>query len=364
MSRALHEVRHGRLMAALAGEGCDAVVVWGNAWQGDYLRYATDFAAIEGDAIAVAMADGAIRLFVDNPAEAERAAADCPWLEARWGPSPVALAIEHLEGLRDLALAAAPAITLPRALAGRGMADATAAMDALLMAKAPEEIAAVRRAAVLADGGYRAFMAASRPGRPEYEVVADVEAFFRAEGCPDNFMLLGSGGTEMRGMHPAGERRLQPGDLVTTELTPCVDGYYAQICRTLVIGEPSPAQLDAFDVYIEAAAAGEAVLRAGVTAAAVARAENDVFRAHGLGEYTTSEYTRVRGHCAGLFPDSKPQILEDVDTVFPDGATAIVHPNTYHPIVGYMVLGDMSIVTHEGCEPLATIPRALLPVEG
>ena len=59
--------------------------------------------------------------------------------------------------------------------------------------------------------------------------------------------------------------------------------------------------------------AGIAVVRDGVTAADIARAENDVFRAHGLGEYTTSEYTRVRGHGLGLFVDTKPHILEDVD---------------------------------------------------
>ena len=158
-------------------------------------------------------------------------------------------------------------------------------------------------------------------------------------------MIMGSGGREMRGMHPPGERRLMAGDLVTTELTPCVDGYYAQICRTLVLGEPSAAQLSAFDVYIEAVEAGYAVLRAGVTASAVARAENDVFRRHGLEKYTTSEYTRVRGHGCGLFVDNKPHILEDVDTVLGPGATLIVHPNIYHPEVGYMVLGDTVVVT-------------------
>ena len=63
------------------------------------------------------------------------------------------------------------------------------------------------------------------------------------------------------------ERRLMGGDLATTELTPCVDGYYAQIRRTLVLGEPSAAQLSAFGVYIEAVEAGYAVLRAGVTRA-------------------------------------------------------------------------------------------------
>ena len=82
-------------------------------------------------------------------------------------------------------------------------------------------------------------------------------------------------------------------------------------------------------------------MRDGVTAADIARAENDVFRRHGLGEYTTSEYTRVRGHGLRLFVDTKPHILEDVTTRIDAGMTLIVHPNTYHPLVGYLVLGDI-----------------------
>jgi Xaa-Pro aminopeptidase len=108
--------------------------------------------------------------------------------------------------------------------------------------------------------------------------------------------------------------------------------------------------------------AGIAVVRDGVTAADIARAENDVFRAHGLGEYTTSEYTRVRGHGLGLFVDTKPHILEDVTTRIDAGMTLIVHPNTYHPVVGYMVLGDSLVVTHSGCEVVTATPRELFSV--
>ena len=138
--------------------------------------------------------------------------------------------------------------------------------------------------------------------------------------------------------------------MVTTELTPCVDGYYAQICRTLVVGEANADQKAAHALWRESMEAGIAVVRDGVTAADIARAENDVFRAHGLGEYTTSEYTRVRGHGLGLFVDTKPHILEDVTTRIDAGMTLIVHPNTYHPVVGYMVLGDSVVVTEDGCE--------------
>jgi Xaa-Pro aminopeptidase len=162
-------------------------------------------------------------------------------------------------------------------------------------------------------------------------------------------------------MAPPSGKKLKRGDMVTTELTPCVDGYYAQICRTLVVGGVGAEQKAAHAIWREAMEAVAAV-RDGVTAADIAKAENDIFRRHGLGQYTTSEYTRVRGHGMGLFADSKPHILEDVTTRIDAGMALIVHPNTYHPVVGYMVLGDGVVVTKDGCEVLTQTPRELFGI--
>ena len=235
-------------------------------------------------------------------------------------------------------------------------------VDRLLMHKLPVEIDAIRRAARIADDAYTVFREAVRPGRAQYELVADVEAYLRSRGCPDNFMILGSGGKDVLGMTPPSDRRIAAGDLVTTELTPCVEGYYVQICRTVVVGKASDAQRRAFGVYREALEAGIAAVKPGVTAADVARAENDIFRKYGLGDYVTSKWTRVRGHGLGLFCDSKPHILEDVDTPLLPGMALIVHPNTYHPEVGYLVLGDAVVVTDEGAEVLCKTPRELFEV--
>ena len=175
-------------------------------------------------------------------------------------------------------------------------------------------------------------------------------------------MIIGSGGKDVFGMTPPSERRIAPGDLVTTELTPAVEGYYVQICRTLVAGPATAAQTRAFAIYREALEAGIAAVRPGATAADVARAENDVFRSYGLGDYVTSKYTRVRGHGIGLFCDSKPHILEDVDTELVPGMALIVHPNTYHPEVGYLVLGDAVVVTEH--RRRGAVPHAARAVRG
>jgi Xaa-Pro dipeptidase len=350
-----------RLTDAMGESGLDAMLVYGNAWQGDYLRYTTDFGILEGQALAIVRGDGHITLYVDSPLEADRAALDCPGIEVVLAPDLTGEVDAALDRMRNQSMGAAPQRLLPRRIALRAgelkITDETGFVDRLLMRKLDEEIDAIRRAAKLADEGYEVFMKAVRPGRADYELVAEAEAFFRANGVDDNFQIIGVGGVEVKGMAPPSGKRLKRGDMVTTELTPCVEGYYAQICRTLVVGEANAEQKAAHALWREAMEAGIATVRPGITAADIAKAENDVFRKHGMGQYTTSEFTRVRGHGMGLFADSKPHILEDVTTRIEAGMALIVHPNTYHPVVGYMVLGDGVAVTDTGCEVLTGTPR-------
>ncbi|MFL5064549.1 MAG: M24 family metallopeptidase, partial [Xanthobacteraceae bacterium] len=257
--------RRARLAEAMTDKGLDALVLYGNAWQGDYLRYVTDFGILEGQALAIARRDGEVTLYLDSPLEAERAALECPGVSVVLAPDLVAMVDQALNRLRNQRIGGAPFRLLPRRIAARGkdlnLADETAFLDSLLMAKLDAEIDCLRRAARLADEGYAVFRTAARTGRADYELVAEVEAFYRANGVDDNFQIIGVGGPEVRGMAPPSGRRLKRGDLVTTELTPCVDGYYCQICRTLVMGPPNADQLAAHAVYREAMEAGLAAVR-------------------------------------------------------------------------------------------------------
>ena len=362
----LAEERRQRLQAAMREAGIGHMVLYGNAWQGDYLRYGSDFGILEGHGIALIAVDGAVELFLDSATDAERAEVEVPSARVQFAPDIARAVGARLDRAANARIAAAPRRFVPRWLTETArnfkIDDATAVLDKLLMHKSAGEVAAVRRAAQIADEAYVEFLRAVRPGRRQYEIVADIEAHLRRRGCPDNFMIIGSGGKDVLGMTPPSERRIAAGDLVTTELTPAVEGYFAQICRTLVVGKASEAQRRAFAVFVEALEAGIAAVRPGARAADVAKAENDVFRKHGLGEYTTSQWTRVRGHGMGMFADSKPHILEDVNTVLEPGMTLIVHPNTYHPDAGYIVLGDALVVTETGAEVLCKTPRQLFEV--
>ncbi len=364
----LIQERRDRLHEVMAKEDIDLLAIAGDAWRCDYLRYATGVALLEGHAIAFVERDGGLHLVVESPGEAERFANEQPEMRITCAPSAIAEAERIIAANSKRKVALGPRPSLPNRLAmgpaGASVAATTAMLDKLMLVKTPAELTAYRHASKLADDGYKVFLEGIRIGRPEYQLVADVEAYYRANGCAENFQILGSGGVDMRGMHPPGENTVKAGDLVTTELTPCVEGYYAQICRTAVVGEPTAAQKRVFKIYNDAMEAGIAAVKPGIRAGDIAKAENDVFRKHGLGEYVTSEYTRVRGHGLGLFVDGKPAILEDVDMRIEANMTMVVHPNTYNPEIGYFVHGDSIIVTETGCEVVTRTARELFSVPG
>jgi Xaa-Pro dipeptidase len=350
--------RREQFLDLMAKFGWDVLLLYGHSWRKDYFRSLVNFNFFGPHAVAVLTRSGELSILVSHPWDLE--------ILSKSVDVSVRLAPEFARGLRDLF---SERNNKKTAIAGMELMEArfvdpqtvsaTILVEALRRTKTAEEIEFLRQASLLADIGYQHFVDTIEVGMAEYELVAEVEGFLKERGAEDNFMLIGSGGTEVFGMRPPTDRRFQKGDNVTTELSPQVHGYYAQICRTLVLGEPSENQRRSFSIFREAQQAAEDFLKPGVNIKDVARVQNDVFRREGFGEYTGSKYTRVRGHNLGLHPDENPYVLEDVDCMVEKGMVLIAHPNTYLPLSGYMVFGDTLVVTDHGCLRLGKTEKKL-----
>src|SRR5258705_4459031 len=157
--------RRQRLAQAMAEENVDLLVVYGNAWQSDYLRYATDYGILEGEGLAIVRRDGTTTLFLDSPLEAERAEVETPGIEILYAPAMLADVETLLERAGNSRIGAAPKRLMPQRLASRskdlGIGDCTAMMDRMLMKKLDCEVAAMRAAAYMADEGYEVFRTAA-----------------------------------------------------------------------------------------------------------------------------------------------------------------------------------------------------------
>jgi Xaa-Pro dipeptidase len=366
----LNQNRIGELRKLMNDQGWGAMVLYGHSWRKEFFRCLLNINFTGPHAAVVVLASGEVSALVSNSWDGE--AAGAVW------DGEVRVAPDFEEGLRQrfsgspgmiVAIAGGELMearfveALLRAT-GRNPPSASLAVEELRRVKSPDEIGLIEQACRLADRGYEHFTEVIEVGMKEYELVAEVESFLKSNGAEDNFMLIASGGTEVVGMKPPTDRKFKKGDAVTTELSPQVGGYYAQICRTLVIGEPKAEQIESFRIFAEAQNAGQAFLKPGVDIADVARVQNDVFRKYGYGEYTGPKYTRVRGHGLGLYLDENPHVLEDVHYVVREGMVLIVHPNTYLPLSGYMVFGDTLRVTAQGCVALNTTPKKLFEKEG
>ncbi len=92
-------------------------------------------------------------------------------------------------------------------------------------------------------------------------------------------------------------RKLQAGDLIMIDIHPIVNGYSADICRTVCVGRPSAQQQAAHDLYLKAQQATIAQARAGAVMTELA-----VFCRAGGGEHAgvgavEGEPLRRRIHC-------------------------------------------------------------------
>jgi Xaa-Pro dipeptidase len=361
----LNTDRHRQFVALMAERGWDLLIFYGDTWRKDHFRCLVNVNFSGPQAAALLTRSGEVRALVTDPWDLEPVAACVSGqvslalrLSAGLGTwlAKEKKAVIAVNGLEQME---ARFVQRVREASGSDPVSATADIEEIRRVKTPEELEWIRKAADLADRGYEQFVRVCEPGMTEFELVAEVESFVKANGAEDNFMLVASGGTEVTGMKPPTARKFQPGDSVTTELTPQINGYYAQICRTLVIGEPSAKQLEAYSIFAEAQDAAQELLQPGVDISDVARVQNDVFRKRGYGDYTGPQYTRVRGHNLGLYPDEFPHVLENVHYICKPDMVVIAHPNTYLPLSGYMVFGDTLLVTTDGCVSLSKTAKKL-----
>jgi Xaa-Pro dipeptidase len=224
--------------------------------------------------------------------------------------------------------------------------------------RSPQELDAAEKATWIAERGYAHFLKFARPGLREYELAAELYCCMKELGAEDNFLLL-SASQHNLAVTAAGSRILDVGDIILSEITPCYQGQFAQICRTTVIGEAPQLLRDKYAVLQEAMRAGQAAAVPGASVRAVTQAMDDCFRAAGYGDYCRPPYMRVRGHGLGITSDAPGDLTIDSEARLEDGMVFVMHPNQYLPETGYLMCGEPVVVTPAGAKALSRRPAAL-----
>ena len=217
--------------------------------------------------------------------------------------------------------------------------------------KSAFELERLRRAAPIADCGVRALHDDARVGLKEYELAAIVEHRMRYLGAEDNFGMVVAN-NHNQALHPPTDRVTQPGDIIIGEITPCIGGLFVQICRTMVLGQPTPMVHEKYTILKKAMSLGMDAANTGAPASAIAVAINDTFIEYGYEQYCRPPFMRVRGHGLGCGSSAPGSLEDDNKTKLEEGMTFIIHPNQYLPETGYLTLGDTVVMTETKAESL------------
>lgn len=155
--------------------------------------------------------------------------------------------------------------------------DCTHILSELRIVKDDEEIARIRAATKVADAGMKAAVKAVKAGVTESQVAAEAEYAMRQAGAEEFYRTYVCSGPRTNIAHglPT-QRKLHKGDLVMIDIHPVVNGYSADMCRTVCVGKPTAEQQDAYNVFLNAQQATIAKAKAGV---GMAELEETIHRA-------------------------------------------------------------------------------------
>ncbi len=165
-------------------------------------------------------------------------------------------------------------VSAMRALAERHpglvVKDGHGVVNRLRARKTPAELAVLRKAVAASDAGHRAAMTMAEPAW-EYEIQAVAESEFLKHGASrvayGSIVGAGRNGTTLHYMKNRGPAK--PGDLVVIDAAGEVDGYAADITRTLpVSGTYTPNQRALYQIVLDAQLAAERNSKPGMLASA------------------------------------------------------------------------------------------------
>jgi Xaa-Pro aminopeptidase len=269
--------------------------------------------------------------------------------------------------------------------------DVRAALDEMRLIKDAPELDLMRRAAAISAGAHERAMRATRPGRMEYEIEAELLYEFRRHGAqfPAYWPIVAGGANACVLHYSDNKARLDDGALLLIDAGCELDGYASDITRTFPVnGRFSGPQKDIYQLVLAAQAAAIEQTRPGTAWDAPHEAAVRVL-AQGMIDFglcqgsldrvlETGDYKRYymhrTGHWLGLdVHDAGEYKLDGKWRPLAAGMTLTVEPGCYiRPGAGvpeaYWNIGvrieDDVLVTAEGCEVItAATPKSIAAIE-
>jgi len=220
-------------------------------------------------------------------------------------------------------------------------------VERLRIAKDAEEVAAIAAAADLARDALASVLPGVRPGETELGVAVRLEAALRSRGSEWHpFQTIVASGPRAALPHArTSNRTIVAGEWLLLDFGAQVDGYCADLTRTVVVGaRADERQRMIYEIVRQAQRRALEHLRAGMTGREADALARDVIARQGYGE----AFGHSLGHGLGLEVHEAPRLSTTAETPLPAGAVVTVEPGIYLPGWGGVRLEDDVHLTVDG----------------
>ncbi len=234
------------------------------------------------------------------------------------------------------------------------------AVEALRVVKDDGEVHAIREAAALALEAFAATLPAIRVGARECDVAARLEHELRTRGSEWHpFATIVASGPRSALPHArTTHREVRAGEWLLMDFGAMVNGYCADLTRTVVVGRADDCQRERYDAVRAAQTAALRGMRAGMPGREIDALARTVLAAAGLGE----AFQHSLGHGLGLEVHEEPRLATTAQGEVPAGAVVTVEPGVYLEGWGGVRLEDDVYLSAQGPMPVSPGAPDLLEV--
>jgi Xaa-Pro aminopeptidase len=249
-----------------------------------------------------------------------------------------------------------------RKAAGRGCKwkPATGLVASLRMHKDAQELAVMRRAAILAVRVMEEAVPLLKAGVREFEVAAEIEYQMRKRGASgaafETIVAFGERAALPHARPTA--KRLKKNEFVVLDLGAILAHYCSDITRTFYYGKAPERVRQWYKAVQDAQVAAIAAVKNGVLCGDVDAAARQVLERHQLGKF----FVHSTGHGLGLEVHEEPRIARGQKRRLEAGNVVTIEPGIYMEGVGGIRIEDDVALHADRIEVLTRITRDLIEI--
>ncbi len=237
-------------------------------------------------------------------------------------------------------------------LAGKNIVPVSGLVEKLREIKDEEEIGYIRRSEEISCDAFNYICSKIKPGISERAIATELEYYMLTHGGEglsfDTICVSGAKSSYPHGV--PGEKLIERGDFVTLDFGCVVNGYHADITRTVAVGSASEEMKKIYDIVLEAQLACCDKIKAGLKGDECHAIAADIIADAGYGEY----FGHGLGHGCGLEVHESPRFSPSYKEIIPENCVMSIEPGIYLPGKFGVRIEDLCVVTADGIINLAS----------